>query len=40
MLHPDSGLAPGSAADIPLDEAYAKLRNLAVAAGLLREEYS
>ncbi len=40
MLHPDCGFAPGSAADIPLDEAYAKLRNLGMAARLLREEYS
>ena len=38
-LHPDCGFAPGSAADIPMDEAYAKLRNEAVAAELLREEF-
>ena len=35
-LHPDCGFAPGSAADIPLDEAYLKLRNEAYAAELLR----
>ena len=34
-----AGFAPGSAADIPMDEAYAKLRNEAVAAELLREEF-
>ena len=39
MLHPDCGFAPGSAVDIPMDEAYAKLRNEALAAQLLREEY-
>ena len=38
-LHPDCGFAPGSAADIPIDEAYLKLRNEALAADLLREEY-
>ena len=38
MLHPDCGFAPGSAADIPIDEAYLKLRNEAIAAQLLREE--
>ena len=38
-LHPDCGFAPGSAADIPMDEAYVKLRNEAVAAELLREEF-
>ena len=36
-LHPDCGFAPGSAADIPLDEAYLKLRNEALAAQRLRE---
>ncbi|HVR69526.1 MAG TPA: cobalamin-independent methionine synthase II family protein [Vicinamibacteria bacterium] len=35
-LNPDCGFAPGSAADIPVDEAYAKLRSEAAAAGLLR----
>ena len=38
MLHPDCGFAPGSAADIPIDEAYLKLRNEAIAAERLREE--
>ena len=37
-LNPDCGLAPGSAADIPIDEAYAKLRSEA-AAGLLRQRH-
>ena len=39
-LHPDRGFAPGSAADIPFDEAYLKLRNEAAAAKLLREQYA
>ena len=39
MLHPDCGFAPGSAADIPLDEAYMKLRNEALAAEMLKEEF-
>ena len=37
-LNPDCGFAPGSAADIPIDEAYAKLVNEAAAARLLRGE--
>ena len=37
-LHPDCGFAPGSAADIPIDEAYLKLRNEALAAEQLRNE--
>jgi 5-methyltetrahydropteroyltriglutamate--homocysteine methyltransferase len=36
LLNPDCGFAPGSAAEIPLDEAYAKLRNEAEAARRLR----
>jgi len=40
MLHPDCGFAPGSAADIPIDEAYLKLRNEALAAKILRAEYN
>ena len=40
MLHPDCGFAPGSAADIPLDEAYLKLQNEALAAEMLRVEYA
>ena len=39
ILHPDCGFAPGSASDIPLDEAYMKLRNEALAAELLRGEF-
>ena len=40
LLHPDCGFAPGSAADIPLDEAYLKLKNEALAAQMLREEFN
>jgi len=36
-LHPDCGFAPGSAADIPLDEAYAKLCSEVRAARILRD---
>ena len=39
VLAPDCGFAPGNAADIPLDEAYAKLRNMARAAEVLRERH-
>lgn len=39
-LNPDCGFAPGNAADIPIDEAYAKLRNEALAAEMLREKYT
>lgn len=38
-LAPDCGFAPGNAADIPLDEAYEKLRNMAHAAHILREKH-
>ena len=38
-LHPDCGFAPGSAAEIPIDEAYMKLRNLSLAAKILRKKY-
>ena len=38
-IHPDCGFAPGSAADIPIDEAYLKLRNEVLAARMLREEF-
>jgi 5-methyltetrahydropteroyltriglutamate--homocysteine methyltransferase len=38
-LHPDCGFAPGSAADIPIDEAYRKLCNEALAARQLRAEF-
>ncbi len=40
IIHPDCGFAPGSAADIPIDEAYLKLRNEVLAAQMLREEYA
>jgi 5-methyltetrahydropteroyltriglutamate--homocysteine methyltransferase len=39
-LNPDCGFAPGNAADIPIDEAYAKLSNEAEAATILRAKYS
>ncbi len=39
-LAPDCGFAPGNAADIPLDEAYAKLRNMTRAAKILRERHA
>ena len=35
-LHPDCGFAPGSAADVPIDEAYMKLRSEVLAAEQLR----
>jgi 5-methyltetrahydropteroyltriglutamate--homocysteine methyltransferase len=38
-LNPDCGFAPGNAADIPLDEAYAKLVNEAEAARRLRDRF-
>ena len=37
-LNPDCGFAPGSAADIPIDEAYAKLKSEAAAAAQLRQQ--
>ncbi|MFW6124923.1 MAG: hypothetical protein ACOC46_02135 [Pirellulales bacterium] len=39
-LHPDCGFAPGSAADIPIDEAYQKLCNEVRAAEILRGRYA
>ncbi len=39
-LNPDCGFAPGSAADIPIDEAYQKLKNEAKAAEILRGKYA
>ena len=39
-LHPDCGFAPSSAAEIPIDEAYLKLRNEALAAEQLRNDAS
>jgi len=38
-LNPDCGFAPGSAADIPIDEAYAKLKSEAEAAAILRARH-
>jgi len=38
-LHPDCGFAPGSAADIPIDEAYRKLCNEVAAARMLRARF-
>jgi 5-methyltetrahydropteroyltriglutamate--homocysteine methyltransferase len=39
VLAPDCGFAPGNAADIPVDEAYAKLRNMCLAAEHLRSKH-
>jgi methionine synthase II (cobalamin-independent) len=39
-LHPDCGFAPGSSADIPIDEAYRKLCHEVEAARILREKYA
>src|SRR5262249_27252915 len=39
VLAPDCGFAPGTAAEIPIDEAYAKLRNMVVAARQLRDRH-
>ena len=39
-LNPDCGFAPGSGAEVPVDEAYQKLRNEAEAARLLRREFA
>jgi 5-methyltetrahydropteroyltriglutamate--homocysteine methyltransferase len=39
-LNPDCGFAPGSAADVSLDEVYVKLKNEVEAARRLREKYS
>ena len=38
-LNPDCGFAPGSAADVSLDEVYTKLKNEVTAAGRLRAKY-
>jgi 5-methyltetrahydropteroyltriglutamate--homocysteine methyltransferase len=38
-LNPDCGFAPGSAADVSLDEVYTKLKNEVSAAQRLREKY-
>ena len=37
-LNPDCGFAPGKDHEIPLEEAYAKLKNMALAAKTLREQ--
>ena len=39
-LNPDCGFAPGSAAAIPMDEAYAKLQRETAAAARLRDRFS
>lgn len=40
ILNPDCGFAPGSQANVPLDEAYRKLKNEAIAAQVLRKKYA
>ncbi len=40
LLAPDCGFAPGMAMEIPLDEAYLKLKNEAAAAEILRDRYA
>ncbi len=39
-LNPDCGFAPGSAAEVSLDEVYTKLKNEVAAASQLRERYA
>lgn len=39
-LNPDCGFAPGSAAEVSLDEVYTKLKNEVAAAARLREKYA
>lgn len=39
-LNPDCGFAPGSAAEVSLDEVYTKLKNEVAAARVLREKYA
>ncbi len=39
-LNPDCGFAPGKDHEIPLEEAYAKLKNLALAARILRDRHT
>ena len=39
-LNPDCGFAPGSAADVSLDEVYSKLKNEVAAAKELRDKYA
>jgi 5-methyltetrahydropteroyltriglutamate--homocysteine methyltransferase len=38
-LNPDCGFAPGSAADVSLDEVYTKLKNEVIAAQRLRDKH-
>jgi 5-methyltetrahydropteroyltriglutamate--homocysteine methyltransferase len=38
-LNPDCGFAPGKDHEIPLEEAYLKLKNLGAAGKLLREKH-
>ena len=38
-MHPDCGFSPGAYWDVPLEEAYEKLRNEVVAADMLRDEF-
>lgn len=40
VLNPDCGFAPSSQAEIPLDEAYEKLKNEVAVARMLREKYA
>jgi 5-methyltetrahydropteroyltriglutamate--homocysteine methyltransferase len=40
VLNPDCGFAPGKDHEIPLEEAYAKLKSLAGAAKLLRQRHT
>ena len=40
VLNPDCGFAPGNAAEIPLDEAYQKLKSEVRAAEILRDKYA
>ncbi len=37
-LNPDCGFAPGKDHEVPLDEAYEKLKNLSAAAGILQQD--
>ncbi len=39
ILNPDCGFAPGNQAQVSIDEAYTKLKNLGTAAKILREKY-
>lgn len=39
LLNPDCGFAPGMLSEVPLDEAYAKLKNEVAASRLLRERH-